>query len=78
MMQGRVQAKSSHHPRAVAAALPHGHFAGLRAEPRADVLPRPTETGPERLPWPVAASVILVTCAGLWLGVAGLARLVLG
>jgi hypothetical protein len=34
-------------------------------------------TLPDRLAWPVAAAAILATCAGLWLGVGAVLRLVL-
>jgi len=43
----------------------------------ADSFPFAPPPGTDRLAWPVAAAAILVVCAGLWLGIGGLVRLIL-
>lgn len=46
---------------------PHAIYGGL-----------PKRDRPDRLAWPVAAVAILAVSSGLWLVVAGVARLILG
>lgn len=59
--------------RAAAAALPCAAFPAAEAGTR-PLTPRPAI---DRLAWPVAAAAILAACAGLWLALGSLARLIL-
>jgi hypothetical protein len=60
--------------RATAAVLPHAAFAPVAEADSFSDAPRPVI---DRLAWPVAAAAILAVCAGLWLGVGSLLRLIL-
>jgi hypothetical protein len=54
--------------------LPHAAFAPVAEADSFSDAPRPVI---DRLAWPVAAAAILAVCAGLWLGVGSLLRLIL-
>jgi hypothetical protein len=75
-MSGRA-APLTNHPRARAAALPHEALADPAFAAQSSFSETPPSL-PDRLAWPVAAAAILASCAGLWLAVGGLARLLLG
>jgi len=66
--------RPAHRSRAAVAVLP---AAGFSPSPEPEAFSLTPPSGTDRLAWPVAAAAILAACAGLWLGVGALARVLL-